>query len=93
MFLSNEDVRDHEDNQKLGLEDEMPLGKFKGVKLEDYIGSNPYSLKWFVDNAIVTLTEEALEALGDELDTREDEKSYYSAGDLDPIRVEGDLPF
>ena len=94
MFLNDEDLKAYEKSKELGLEDSMPIGKFKGVKIEDYIQANPWSVTWYIENGIIVLNDEAHEALNSELQDREDARQDmgFCSQDFDPS-FNRDLPF
>ena len=87
IFGDGDLLEDYKESVALGLDSSMPMGKYKGWSIRDYIDENPYSLNWFVEQGIVTLDKEAAEELSYALGNSGEDVSDY----LDP-KI-GDLPF
>lgn len=94
MFLNDEDLKEYEKSKELGLEDSMPMGKYKGVKIEDYIQANPWSVTWYIEKGIITLNDEAHEMVNSELQDREEARKDmgFCSQDFDSL-FNKDLPF
>lgn len=50
-------------NRKLGLEDLIPYGKFKGTKMRVLIMNETAYVKWLIDNTNLNLDNQAFEML------------------------------
>ena len=47
----------------LGLEDDMPFGKYEGEQIEDLIEDHPHYVKWLVEDTDTQFDEETMELI------------------------------